>query len=149
MAKPPFTGFAGVYTAIVTPFSKDGALDLDALARLVDEQVAGGVTGIVPCGTTGESPTLSHEEHREVIRFGARHAENGVVKVILWPGLMLQKVTTRPPEDGMLEVAIAAFKRVLATDKVIPESELDPAIVVVDTAGKPIVPALEPEPVLT
>lgn len=85
----------------------------------------------------------------EVIRFGARHAENAVMRVILWPGLVLQKVTTRPPEDGMLEVAIAAFKRVLATDKVISESELDPAVIVVDTAGKPVAPALEPEPVLT
>lgn len=85
----------------------------------------------------------------EVIRFGAKHAENVIMRIILAPGLALQSVTTRPPEDGMLEVAIAAFKRVLATDRVIPESELDPAIVVVDTSGKPVAPALEPEPVLT
>ncbi|HUG16824.1 MAG TPA: DUF1385 domain-containing protein [Thermomicrobiales bacterium] len=85
----------------------------------------------------------------EVIRFGARHAEHVVTRVILAPGLALQSVTTRAPEDGMLEVAIAAFKRVLATDAVIPESELDPAIVVVDTSGRPLVRTPELEPVLT
>jgi uncharacterized protein YqhQ len=85
----------------------------------------------------------------ELIRFSAARAGNPVVRAILAPGLALQGVTTRTPEDGMLEVAIAAFKRVLATDQVIAESELDPAIVVVDTAGKPVVREPQPEPVLT
>ncbi len=60
--------FSGVYTAIVTPFRQDGSVDGDALDRLVDAQIAGGVTGLVPVGTTGESPTLDMEEHIEVIR---------------------------------------------------------------------------------
>jgi 4-hydroxy-tetrahydrodipicolinate synthase len=59
--------FHGCYTAIVTPF-RDGKVDPEALDRVVDDQLAAGVAGVVPCGTTGESPTLSHEEHREVIR---------------------------------------------------------------------------------
>ncbi len=59
--------FRGVYTAIVTPFKADGSVDEKALCRLIEAQLAAGVSGIVPCGTTGESPTLSHEEHDRVI----------------------------------------------------------------------------------
>ena len=58
--------FAGTYTALLTPF-RDGRLDRDGFGRLIEAQIAGGVDGIVPVGTTGESPTLSHDEHREVI----------------------------------------------------------------------------------
>jgi 4-hydroxy-tetrahydrodipicolinate synthase len=53
-------------TALVTPFSRDGALDKDAFRRLIEWQIAEGTAGLVPVGTTGESPTLSHSEHREV-----------------------------------------------------------------------------------
>jgi 4-hydroxy-tetrahydrodipicolinate synthase len=60
--------FRGCYTATVTPFGRDGGVDLATLDRLIDAQIAGGVQGIVPVGTTGESPTLTHEEHREVFR---------------------------------------------------------------------------------
>jgi 4-hydroxy-tetrahydrodipicolinate synthase len=59
--------FKGVYTAIVTPFNQDDSIDWDALKNLVEFQIENGVAGIVPCGTTGESPTLSHEEHDQVI----------------------------------------------------------------------------------
>ena len=59
--------FTGTYTALVTPF-KGGKLDEPALERLIKAQIRGGVDGIVPVGTTGESPTLSYEEHIEVIR---------------------------------------------------------------------------------
>jgi uncharacterized protein YqhQ len=83
----------------------------------------------------------------EVIRIGAARAENPIMRAILTPGLLLQGVTTRTPDDSMLEVAIAAFKRVLATDAVIAEAELDPSIIAVDTMGRPLVPALEPVPV--
>jgi 4-hydroxy-tetrahydrodipicolinate synthase len=56
----------GTYTAIVTPFRR-GKLDLDALKRVIEMQVRGGVDGIVPVGTTGESPTLDYKEHIEVV----------------------------------------------------------------------------------
>jgi 4-hydroxy-tetrahydrodipicolinate synthase len=59
--------FAGTHTALVTPF-KNGAFDREAFESLIESQIAGGVEGIVPVGTTGESPTLSHEEHSEVIQ---------------------------------------------------------------------------------
>jgi len=55
-------------TALVTPFRQDGSLDKEAFIRLVEWQIAEGSNGLVPVGTTGESPTLSHEEHVEVIR---------------------------------------------------------------------------------
>ena len=58
----------GTYTALITPFSADGEkVDWAALKQLVERQIDAGVEGLVPCGTTGESPTLSHEEHAEVI----------------------------------------------------------------------------------
>jgi 4-hydroxy-tetrahydrodipicolinate synthase len=60
--------FRGVYTAIVTPFADDGRLDLESLDRLVEFQIENGIDGIVPVGTTGESPTLSMEEHIKVIQ---------------------------------------------------------------------------------
>jgi 4-hydroxy-tetrahydrodipicolinate synthase len=59
--------FTGVITALVTPL-RNGLLDEEALRRLVDEQIAAGIDGLVPVGTTGESPTLDHDEHLRVIR---------------------------------------------------------------------------------
>ncbi|MET0169701.1 MAG: 4-hydroxy-tetrahydrodipicolinate synthase [Aliihoeflea sp.] len=59
--------FTGSLTALVTPFTKDGALDEKAYRDLIEWQVAEGTNGFVPVGTTGESPTLSHEEHRRVV----------------------------------------------------------------------------------
>lgn len=59
--------YQGLYTAIITPF-KNNEVDYDALKTLVEAQIAAGVDGIVPVGTTGESPTLTHREHMEVIR---------------------------------------------------------------------------------
>lgn len=60
--------FQGAITAIVTPF-KNGKVDYESFGNLIEEQITKGIDGIVPCGTTGESPTLSHEDHNEVIRF--------------------------------------------------------------------------------
>ncbi|MGO8996135.1 MAG: 4-hydroxy-tetrahydrodipicolinate synthase [Polyangiaceae bacterium] len=59
--------FEGTYTALVTPFREDQSIDWDAFDALLEAQIAGGVKGLVPCGTTGESPTLSHEEQLAVI----------------------------------------------------------------------------------
>ena len=56
----------GTMTAMITPF-RDGVVDYECLAQQIERQIAGGVDGLVPCGTTGESPTLSHDEHRQVI----------------------------------------------------------------------------------
>ena len=59
---------SGVITALPTPFLENGALDVDALKKFVDFQIENGVSALLPVGTTGESPTLSHDEHAEVIR---------------------------------------------------------------------------------
>ncbi len=58
----------GTYTALITPFTGDGSLDLLALARLVEWQIDAGIDGLVPCGSTGEAATLTPEEHVRVIR---------------------------------------------------------------------------------
>ncbi len=58
--------FTGSIVAMVTPF-KDGVVDYDKLGELVDYHVENGTNAIIPCGTTGESPTLTHSEHGEVI----------------------------------------------------------------------------------
>lgn len=77
--------FKGAITAIVTPFKEDESLDLDALKRLVEFQIKNKIDGIVPCGTTGESPTLNYEEHEEVIET-VIGAVNGRVPVIAGTG---------------------------------------------------------------
>lgn len=59
--------FRGTYTALVTPF-RDGAIDFGAYEKLIESQITGGITGVIPVGTTGESPTLSHDEKEQLIR---------------------------------------------------------------------------------
>jgi 4-hydroxy-tetrahydrodipicolinate synthase len=78
------TGFRGSFTALVTPF-KNGSLDEKAFRELVDWQVGEGTSGFVPVGTTGESPTLSHEEHRQVVKWCVEQAR-GRVPVIAGAG---------------------------------------------------------------
>jgi len=74
----------GVLTAMITPFH-DGAVDYDRLKRNVEEQIASGVDGLVPVGTTGESPTLSHDEHKRVVEAVVSAAE-GRVPVVAGTG---------------------------------------------------------------
>ncbi len=76
--------FEGVLTALVTPF-RDGAVDERALQELVEVQIAAGVDGLVPCGSTGEAATLSHDEHRRVIEVVAA-ATRGRVAVVAGTG---------------------------------------------------------------
>src|SRR5580658_3286983 len=63
--------FRGAYTALVTPF-KNGQVDYKAFEALIENQITKGIDGLVPCGTTGESPTLSEKEHDEVIAFAIK-----------------------------------------------------------------------------
>src|SRR6202049_2518347 len=78
------TSFRGSFTPLVTPFS-NGSLDEKAFRGLVDWQIAEGTNGLVPVGTTGESPTLSHEEHRQVVEWCIEQAK-GRVPVIAGSG---------------------------------------------------------------
>lgn len=67
----------GVYPAIVTPFDEDGDVDYEALGDVIDHVEDGGVDGIVPCGSTGESATLTHEEHKRVVEYAVENASPG------------------------------------------------------------------------
>jgi 4-hydroxy-tetrahydrodipicolinate synthase len=70
--------FRGLGTALITPFTESGALDEHALERFVDFQIDGGVDFLVPCGTTGENPALSADEHRRVVELVVRSARGRV-----------------------------------------------------------------------
>lgn len=73
----------GVFTALVTPLDEKGQINFDALGELVERQITAGVTGVVPMGTTGESPTMSNEEHDEVIRYTV---EKVAGRIQVWAG---------------------------------------------------------------
>lgn len=72
------TPWTGLGTALITPFTRTGALDEAAVSRLARRQIDGGVHFLVPCGTTGEVPTLSHEERRRVVELVVEAAEGRV-----------------------------------------------------------------------
>jgi len=102
--------FAGTYTAIVTPFQR-GAVAYDELRKLVNFQIKGGISGLVPVGTTGESPTVTHEEHLDVIRCTI-DATKGRVPVIAGTGsnstqeaIDMTKAADAAGADGFLLVA--------------------------------------------
>jgi 4-hydroxy-tetrahydrodipicolinate synthase len=78
------TSFRGSFTALVTPF-KNGAIDEKAFRDLVDWQIAEGTSGLVPVGTTGESPTLAHQEHEQVVEWCVDQAR-GRVPVVAGAG---------------------------------------------------------------
>ena len=77
--------YQGVYTAIITPFNKDGSLDREALKDLVEFQISEGISGLVPVGTTGESPTVGHDESVTVIQTVVEQAK-GRVPIIAGTG---------------------------------------------------------------
>jgi 4-hydroxy-tetrahydrodipicolinate synthase len=80
-----YRGFSGCGTALVTPFRKDLTLDEEAMRRLVRRQIAAGINFLVPCGTTGESPTLTQEEHLRVVAITIEEAK-GKVPVLAGAG---------------------------------------------------------------
>jgi len=77
--------FTGTGTALVTPFRRDGSLDESTLRALVKRQIAAGINFLVPCGTTGESPTLTHQEHLRVVEIAVELAK-GKVPVLAGAG---------------------------------------------------------------
>jgi 4-hydroxy-tetrahydrodipicolinate synthase len=102
--------FTGIYTAVVTPFRK-GRIDEQAFQKLIRDQVRGGVDGVVPVGTTGESPSLRFEEHIRVIELAVQAAK-GRVKVLAGTGanatteaINLTKAAEAVGADGSLQVS--------------------------------------------
>lgn len=104
------TEFKGIYTALITPF-KNGKVDEKAFQSFVEWQIEEGVHGLVPCGTTGESPTLTHEEHNRVIDLCIEVAR-GRVPVLAGTGsnstdeaIMMSKHAKKSGADGVLIVS--------------------------------------------
>jgi 4-hydroxy-tetrahydrodipicolinate synthase len=102
--------FTGTYTAIVTPF-RNGKIDESALERLIRIQIRAGVDGIVPVGTTGESPTVNYDEHVHIIALSVRFAA-GKIKVLAGTGanstseaIYLTQNAEKVGADGSLQVA--------------------------------------------
>lgn len=102
--------FTGNIVALVTPL-RNGSLDAEAFTRLIERVIAGGVSGIVPCGTTGESPTLTHQEHDEVIRMAVATSA-GRVPVVAGTGsnstteaVRLTKAAAASGADAVLSVS--------------------------------------------
>lgn len=98
------------FTAIITPF-KNGKVDVKSLEKLIEYQIKNGVDGIVPCGTTGESPTLSHEEHNLVIELSVKIADKRI-KVMAGTGsnstdeaILMTKQAKKVGADSCLIVA--------------------------------------------
>jgi len=104
------TSFTGSIVAIVTPFDEDGQVDLISLEKHIEWQIRQGTEGIVACGTTGESPTLTHEEQPHVIE-AVVQIVNGRIPVIAGAGsnstteaVSLTKAADRAGADGVLSV---------------------------------------------
>ena len=102
--------FEGTSTALITPFKRDGSIDEDGLRRLVDFQEENGVTTLVPCGSTGESATLSHEEHIRVVSIVRDQAKKA--KVLAGAGsnstseaVYLSKAAADLGVDGILSIS--------------------------------------------
>lgn len=102
--------FRGCFVALVTPF-RDGLIDYKSLDELVETTIAGGVHGLVPCGTTGESPTLDDEEHASVVSAVAKRA-NGRVPVVAGTGtnctrktIKLSQSAIKAGADGLMLVS--------------------------------------------
>ena len=103
------SGFQGVYTAIITPFKND-KIDYENYFKILDAQIAAGVSGVVPCGTTGESPTLDTGEHSEFIKKTVEYI-GGRIQVIAGTGsnstkeaIHLTELACRDGVDGILSV---------------------------------------------
>jgi 4-hydroxy-tetrahydrodipicolinate synthase len=102
--------FRGLGTALITPFKTDGALDESALERFIDFQIEGGVDFLVPCGTTGENPALTQEEHARVVELTIKRA-NGRVPVLAGAGsnstpkaIELTRIAIDRGADGALTI---------------------------------------------
>lgn len=92
------TPFTGTGTALVTPFSHDGSLDERALHGLIQRQIEAGIDFLVPCGTTGESPTLTHEEHLRIVEVAVKLASGKVAVLAGAGGYNTMEVIARAKE---------------------------------------------------
>jgi len=130
--------FRGSLTALITPMQDDGALDFDAFRRLIEFQIANGTSALVPAGTTGESPTLTHEEHRAVVRF-AIEVSAGRVPVLAGAGSNSTAEAVSLTHDAKEAGADAALVVVPYYNKPTQEGLYRHFMAVADSADLPIV----------
>ena len=130
--------FRGIATALITPFKLNGEVDYDAYGRLIDWQIECGIDALVSCGTTGEGPTLSDEEHKEVVRYCVERTA-GRVPVIAGTGsndtayaIELTKFSCEVGADAMLVVTPyynkATQKGLIASFEAIADASTKPLI---------------------
>lgn len=103
--------FSGVYTALITPFNEDGSIDFESYRNLIKNQIKEGISGLLPVGTTGESPTLSHEENLKVVEEAIKIAD-GKTPVIAGTGsnstmeaIDMTKIAKSMGADASLQVS--------------------------------------------
>ncbi len=134
----PDTRWQGCGTALVTPFTRDGAVDEAALRRLVRRQVDGGIHFLVPCGTTGESPTLSLDERRRVVEVVVEEAA-GRVPVMAGAG----GYDTREVADAAREMVRAGAQGLLSVtpyyNKPTPDGLVEHYRAIVEAVDVPLV----------
>ena len=130
--------FRGIATALITPFKANGEVDFDAYGRLIDWQIDCGIDALVSCGTTGEGPTLSDEEHKEVVRYCVERTA-GRAPVIAGTGsndtayaIELTKFSCEVGADAMLVVTPyynkATQKGLIASFEAIADASTKPLI---------------------
>ena len=130
--------FKGIATALITPFKANGEVDYDAYGRLIDWQIESGIDALVSCGTTGEGPTLTDEEHKEVVRYCVERTA-GRVPVIAGTGsndtayaIELTKFSCDVGADPMLVVTPyynkATQKGLIASFEAIADASTKPLI---------------------
>ena len=127
----------GVYTAIITPFYK-GKVDYDSFEKLIEKQIQAGVKGIVPCGTTGESSTLSFTEHNEVVDAACKIA-NKRIKVIAGTGSNSTEESIKMSKDAEASGADACLTVTPYYNKPSPQGIIEHYKEIASSIGIPII----------
>lgn len=130
--------FEGTFTALVTPFKDDQSIDWDAFDKLVEAQLAGGVSGLVPCGTTGESPALDYEEQLELVKRCVKHAK-GKCLVLAGTGTNATKSTLQLTQSAVKAGADAVMLVTPYYNKPTQEGLFQHFTTVAAAAGVPVV----------
>ena len=102
--------FEGAGVALITPFHANGEVNYEKLEELLEEQVSGGTDAVISCGTTGESSTMSHEEHMEVVKFTCQVVKNRI------PVIAHCNNAQRAGQVKEELLKLAPFKKVIITE---------------------------------
>ncbi len=129
--------FEGSYVAIITPF-KDGEIDYPSFEKLIELHVESGTAGLVPCGTTGESPTVTHAENKEIVRFAIKQAA-GRIPVIAGTGSNSTAEAVELTVDAAKAGANATLQVAPYYNKPEPDGMFQHFKTVADAAGLPII----------